>query len=269
MKLNTSAVKQEQSTKRLAMLHKDVTRLQNENGKLKKRVEEFEKLSLSTQSALPATTAASPLKVDDGAIKDLKAVIEDTEASRRSLQAHVTHLERNLSTQSQQLETLMHKLETTDRALQDCKLDKTALSTTIRDVSAERDDLRHAVGLIEASVEEVCARVEQVCKERDVARELYNQVHGELERIRRTGNAGEIVVQSIGEKSGSADNEAEMREKMRGLEKEREELKGTVQELREQVVLLKDDMKALVLRQRENGSLAGEAVSLLEKELEE
>ena len=243
----------------MTLLHKDVTRLQKENIKLKAEIEVFDKDIKNTHQ--PVNTE-DPRKTSEQSLESEQKLKEALQ-SRNDVQAKLLTLQKNLTNQSSQLQTLSMKLEQTDRALQDSKIEKNNILKDFKNLEEERDSLKNAVELIEKSVDEVCQRVAAVCKERDVARELYNQVHNELERIRRekpSKHNSQIPVDHT---------EDGLNQKIQSLESDNEALKKSCDEWKEQVQILKEDMKALVLRQRENGSLAGEAVSLLEKELEE
>ena len=194
---------------------------------------------------------------------EIEEKLSEALQSRDNLQAKLSTLQNNLSNQSSQLQTLSVKLEQTDRALQDSKIEKNNILKDFKALEEERDSLKNAVEVIESSVDEVCQRVTTVCKERDVARELYNQVHEELERIRREKPLHQNSQVPVATSQNNLD------QKLQSLEHDNENLKKSCEDWKDQVQMLKEDMKALVLRQRENGSLAGEAVKLLEKELDE
>lgn len=274
LKLNTAAVKNEQSAKRLTMMQKDVSKLQNENVKLKQTVAELDQQIKNHPSSIPSIPNVSTQggQTNEQTTNDLREKLKNAEGQVSILQSKINTLQGNISSQSTQFQLLASKLDVTDGSLQDAKIQVRNLKTELGACEAERDALRGAVDTVGERVDEVWSLVNNVVKERDSARELYTQVHDELERLRKSKTAQTSPIRSVGIIGSGRDAGATTfveASRLAHLQAENEELKKKVDEWKSQVQVLKEDMKALVLRQRENGSLAGEAVTLLEKELDE
>ncbi|KAJ3335298.1 hypothetical protein HDU91_002247, partial [Kappamyces sp. JEL0680] len=261
-KLSAASVKSEQSSKRLQMLQKDLNRLQGDNGRLKARIAELEKLDKGSApvSEPNAKTSAPEPTAGREDIKELETRYLECLRSHDTLQARLNVIQSENQNMTSSIFSLTAKLDQTDRMLQDLKIERSALTKQVQEGNDERHTLVSALDEFEGIVEEVQQKVTEVTRDRDVVRGLYDQVHAELERLRREkGLAPPSPSAVVAAPDGSA----------KEIQAENVELRKTCQLLEGEISSLKDDLKAMITRQRENGSLASEAVDLLEKELRE
>ncbi len=284
-KLALGGVKSEQAQKRLQMVQKDLLRVQGENGKLRGRIVELEAAETTlppTTTNQTSTTTTTTTMMDregkelvsktmmDREVKELESKLIASHSSNSSLQRQLRSLVEEKSTLSLQLSSLTLKLEDLDGALERSKQETWIQSTEVKEGMRERATLLKALDEFGDLMTQVQERVGILTKDRDVVKSLYDQVHSELERVRRekghrkTEDDDEVVMMMMEKTTITQDHSS-----IKDLEEENVKLRQQTLDLEGEIHSLKLDLKAMITRQRENGSLASEAVDLLEKELVE
>nr|KAJ3420272.1 v-type proton ATPase 16 kDa proteolipid subunit 2 [Polyrhizophydium stewartii] len=163
------------------------------------------------------------------------AQLAHLDATRRDLEQHrakVASLQRECDSLASQLSLVTSKLENTERFGKELMANQKHVLDELTNTQRERDDLLRALENFGDQVTQLHSRVQSVTSDRDNMALLYDQVN---------------------------------REELRDSETQ---LKARVADLESEIAKLQGDLQATVVRQKETGASASEALSQLEAEVE-
>ena len=250
-KVNTLSSKLETCQKRLNMALKGEKRVEGENKELKAVVTRLEKQVESKSSPVSNVSAVVPKELGQSKnIDDLNNVRSEI----RKLELAKTSLANENQDLSLQMEKLHTQMKEKDTEIKTWSTSQNSLQAQISQYEKEREMLIRSLEEFEKETNVVIASVEKVTAERDSLKSLYKQVNSELDKLRQ-------------HKSTEDTTSSPLVLQIDKLRQENHELKESEKTLLVQVEALKSDLNAILTRQRENGSLANEAVSALDVEL--
>ncbi|KAJ3300836.1 hypothetical protein HK104_000030 [Borealophlyctis nickersoniae] len=240
----------------------NMRRLELENGELAAKLREVESQKWTTENDL----------------RNLQQKVDQyghMEAELSSLRSRAQALQKEITAQQTEISRLSRALNETEKAKEQANSQNQKVAEELKTVQREREVLLSALQKFEAQLSEVQTNVEIITADRDNLAQLYEQVNQELQLLRqRSSSSPSRPLRETRAPSPSAppavaiqtnDDESEEVNKLRNSE---EALRRRNEELEREIDNLQRDLRATVLRQRESGASANEAMKQLEKECE-
>ncbi|KAL2915535.1 hypothetical protein HK105_204937 [Polyrhizophydium stewartii] len=206
------------------------------------------------------------------------AQLAHLDATRRDLEQHrakVASLQRECDSLASQLSLVTSKLENTERFGKELMANQKHVLDELTNTQRERDDLLRALENFGDQVTQLHSRVQSVTSDRDNMALLYDQVNREVQRLRSGAlAAGQAQGASHAKHLATSAQEARDADRTAGdrtlqeLRDSETQLKARVADLESEIAKLQGDLQATVVRQKETGASASEALSQLEAEVE-
>ncbi|KAI8926969.1 hypothetical protein BC831DRAFT_511187 [Entophlyctis helioformis] len=299
-KVKTTQQKLEQTTRRLNAAVAEKQKLAHELDQIKNGPQTAGR----ADAAVSTRDRDSPTKKDhDARVRDLelaqvtlRADLESSQSQLRHLQSvqseldalkpKHTALQKDLAAAQSQVSLLTSKAANSARFSQELMETQRRVLADLNDAQRERDDLLRALERFSDQVDDLHGRVQSVTSDRDNLKQLYEQVNREVQRLRTDPNAsgpapaaGAAASGGVADSTGSAlatgkDGKEQQQQQQQQqqddtadkLRESEARLRDQVRSLQDEISKLQSDLQATVLRQKETGATATEALSQLESE---
>lgn len=271
-KLKTTELKLETNTKRIGMFQREIAKSKSE------------KLKLSQAAApLPTNAATQVVSTVENRDSDANVGKAELEAAERVHNRTMLQLEKKYDTaltelqeSKSQVDRLSLKLESCDKMIDTLNSKLVSERGEVEHISRfycsnirERDCLIQALETFESQLSSVKSHISGITAEKDNAIELYKQMKEALEISQKQSKnklpTQNILPDTIADSSIADRMEVDLSE----ARFDNKKLRETVSTLELEIQSLQADIQVMVQRQRDTGTIAGDALTQLETQVSE
>ena len=281
-KVKSTKERLDSTTNRLNKVIQEKQELKNEIQKLKGGVSnadaETGKVSIATSTRDPIVPMKKYTNAEDTIAaatihpasdkKDLETDIKSLETELDRYKVALAKREGEYSALKLRLETLQTKLDQAEYFTKELIENKKQLLDDLSDSQRERDELVNALEKFGSELTGLQSHVKSLTSERDNMKQLYEQANTEVQRLRALRSEQRQGAASPS-KTPTTEKVIDQQIEIDLLRASEVRLNAQVKSLQAEIEKLQTDLKATVMRQKETGISATEALTQLEGEVSE